>query len=113
MKICDYFNDMEIIKDPSNPFSYCLKGANNHLIYIEPMFENQVNLILLHHPDCLDKIVAEMKRISTLNEIVIFAGDEENIITKKDGAIELTIYDILDKLQIFVEDKSRGSDYGD
>ena len=38
---------------------------------------------------------------------------EDEPLTKNKDAIFLTIYDILNKLQIYVEDKSRGSDYGD
>ena len=46
--------------------------------------------------------------------IVVFVGEEDYEITKDvEGAIYLTIQDVCDPLLIFVEDKSRGSDYGD
>ena len=38
---------------------------------------------------------------------------EDEPITKNDAAIVLTIYDILNTLHIYVDNKSRGSDYGD
>ena len=44
---------------------------------------------------------------------VIFVGDFENYFTEKDGYTYLELIDITNKLKIFVEDKSRGSDYGD
>ena len=47
------------------------------------------------------------------NKKVIFIGDFETNTFEKDGYIILEITDITDPLQIFVEDKSRGSDYGD
>ena len=47
------------------------------------------------------------------NKKVIFIGDYETNTFEKDGYIVLEITDITDPLHIFVEDKSRGSDYGD
>ena len=47
----------------------------------------------------------------------IFGIDDEEFedepVTKQDDYIVLTLFDILNKLQIFIENKSRGSDYGD
>ncbi len=113
MSLFKYFSNLREIKDKLNPFSRCFIKDNGNIFYIEPMFNTQFELILLHHPNSVDTIVNEINRVSDQYPIVIFAGDEENLITKKEGAVELTIYDLLDKLGIFVEDKSRGSDYGD
>ena len=54
-----------------------------------------------------------MERVVRKNKLVVFTGEFEAPFTKIEGAIYLEIFDITDKLQIFVEDKSRGSDYGD
>ena len=54
-----------------------------------------------------------METIVKKNKRVIFAGDFEEPLTRRnvDDFIILEIFDITDKLQIYVEDKSRGSDY--
>ena len=44
---------------------------------------------------------------------IIFTADFENPWITRDGFIYREISDITDPLLIFVEDKSRGSDYGD
>lgn len=45
---------------------------------------------------------------------MIFTGEFEHPLTRADDEyIILEIFDITNRLQIFVEDKSRGSDYGD
>ena len=47
------------------------------------------------------------------NEKVVFVGNFEYPQTEVEGYIFLEVTDVTDPLQIFVEDKSRGSDYGD
>ena len=47
------------------------------------------------------------------NHKVIFTADFENPWITREGFIYREIQDITDPLCIFVEDKSRGSDYGD
>ena len=54
-----------------------------------------------------------MERIVKRNHLVVFIGDDDEEITDVNGAIYLTVQDITNPLQIYVEDKSRGSDYGD
>ena len=38
---------------------------------------------------------------------------EEDPVTVADGFIILTLFDVLDRMGIYLENKSRGSDYGD
>ena len=47
------------------------------------------------------------------NKKVVFVGNFEYPQTEVEGFIFLEVTDITDPLKIFVEDKSRGSDYGD
>lgn len=54
-----------------------------------------------------------MKRIVKANHKVVFTGDYEAPLSHVEDAVYLEIFDITDRLQLFVEDKSRGSDYGD
>ena len=54
-----------------------------------------------------------MEEVVRKNKKVVFTADFENPQTEVEGYIYLEIHDITDPLCIFVEDKSRGSDYGD
>ena len=54
-----------------------------------------------------------MERVVHKYHLVVFINDEDEEISDVEGATYLTIQDICNPLQIFVEDKSRGSDYGD
>lgn len=54
-----------------------------------------------------------MEIIVKKNRLVVFTGDFESSPTEAEGAIYLEITDITNPLHIYVEDKSRGSDYGD
>ena len=61
-------------------------------------------------------ILAEMDRAVKANKFVVFTADDENPLTfvpENVEAVYLEITDITNKLKIFLEDKSRGSDYGD
>ena len=59
------------------------------------------------------RIIKRMEEVVKKNKRVVFTAEYENPQTEVDGYIFLEITDITDPLQIFVEDKSRGSDYGD
>ena len=54
-----------------------------------------------------------MKQLVIQNKKVVFTLDYESPLTKADGYVYLEITDVTDPLGIYVEDKSRGSDYGD
>ena len=44
---------------------------------------------------------------------IVFTYDYENPFINIDNYIYLEFIDLCDKLKIYIEDKSRGSDYGD
>ena len=70
----------------------------------------------VHYPDRINDILAEMDRAVKANKFVVFTADDENPLTfvpENVEAVYLEITDITNKLKIFLEDKSRGSDYGD
>ena len=60
-----------------------------------------------------DKVEIKVKNIVKKNKKVIFTGNFEFPQTVAEGYIILEVTDITDRLKIFAEDKSRGSDYGD
>lgn len=69
---------------------------------LEPLYPDKFNLVI----ETINKVVKEKKK-------VFFTLDYESPFIELEGYIYLEIEDILDSLKIFVEDKSRGSDYGD
>lgn len=107
------FKEFKLVKDEENPFSYHFVIDENTDFYLEPVVFTQLNGFKERHPDKYDLIIKSMiERVKSLKK-VIFVGDFENYFTEKEGYIYLELLDITDPLKIFVEDKSRGSDYGD
>lgn len=100
-------------EDPQNPFSALYVYEDGCQFYIEPVFYTQLQEFLRHYPNSLSLILKEMERIVKVNKKVVFTGDYESPYCHVEGASYLEIFDITDRLGLFVEDKSRGSDYGD
>ena len=107
------WNDLEIKKDKDNPLMdmYCFNDGST--FFIEPAFYTQLTFLKNIHEDRYHEIIEEMNRVVKKNKHVIFTHDYEHPFVIKDDYILLEITDITDPLQIYVEDKSRGSDYGD
>lgn len=110
------YNEFETytqIEDKDNPFSSLYELDNGERFYIEPVFYTMLQGFKDHHPDKYLLIIDEMIEVVKKNKKVVFTGNYDCPLTKVDDYIFLEINDITDPLQIFVEDKSRGSDYGD
>ena len=107
------WENLKIIEDKNNPFSTLFELDTKERFYIEPAFYTQltnfVSILPMHH----DKIIEKMKQLVIQNKKVVFTLDYESPLTKADGYVYLEITDVTDPLGIYVEDKSRGSDYGD
>ena len=100
------------IVDPENPYSECY-AAEGKIFYLEPVFLLKLSSLKNMQPERYEEVIAEMKRLIEKNRKVVFIGDDEEEITKTDSAVFLTIQDVCNPLKIYVEDKSRGSEYGD
>ena len=111
--IIEEFKDLREEIDPEYPFipHYVLNDGSD--FYIDPIFYTQMQGFKERHKDKYQLIVDSLLERVRKNRKVIFVGDFETNVFEKDGYIILEITDITDSLQIFVEDKSRGSDYGD
>ena len=107
------FNHFEEIKDPSYPFTKCYKTKYGDIFYVEPQFYTQLQTLKTIQKDRYNEILLEMEIIVRENHNVIFTMDYESPMTHKEKYIYQEIEDVLDRLGIFIEDKSRGSDYGD
>ena len=113
MRINDF--DKYLVKqDPNNPFSDHYMLENGESFYIEPTFHTQLMGFQELRTKEYPQIVEEMIRIVKKNKKVVFTGNFECPQTETDeDYIYLEVTDVTDPLLIFVEDKSRGSDYGD
>ena len=107
------FENLKQIEDKNNPFSSLYELETGERFYIEPVFYTMLQGFKDHHPDKYPLIVEEILKVAKKNGKVVFTGNYECPLTNVDGYVYLEINDITDPLHIFVEDKSRGSDYGD
>jgi hypothetical protein len=113
MKNYEEWKDLSHELDPSNPYSEKFVYDTGDVFYIEPVFYYKLHAFKDHYEDRYEEIIKEMERIVKRYHKVVFINDEDEEISSVDGAVYLTIQDVTNPLQIFVEDKSRGSDYGD
>ena len=107
------FENFKQLEDEKNPFSALYELDSGERFYIEPVFYTMLKGFKDHHPDKYQIIINEIIKTVIKNKRVVFTGNYECPLTNVDDYIYLEINDITDPLKIFVEDKSRGSDYGD
>ncbi len=107
------FQEYKLVKDPKNPFTPHFVINDEVDFYMEPVCFTQLQGFKERHPDKYDLIIKTLKNKVLSLKKVVFVGDFENYFTEVEGYTYLEIVDITNSLQIFVEDKSRGSDYGD
>lgn len=107
------FDHIKTIEDNNNPFCVLYEYDDGSRFYIEPQFYAMLKGFEERYRDRFKEILQRMEEVVHKNKKVIFTADYENPQTEADGYIILEIFDITNPLQIFVEDKSRGSDYGD
>ena len=107
------FEQFQIVYEKEYPFTPHIIIDENTDFYLEPMVYTQLQGFKERHPDKYDLIISSLISRVKQNKHVVFVGNYEAYLIDLDGYIYLEITDITDPLKIFVEDKSRGSDYGD
>ena len=107
------FAHFKKVEDPNNPFCALYFYESGESFYIEPVFYTQLMGFKDHYKDQFHLIIEKMEELVMKNKKIVFTGNFENPLTAVDDYIFLEITDVTNPLQIFVEDKSRGSDYGD
>jgi len=112
--IYEEFKQYKVIEDKVNPFCTLYELEDGTRFYIEPVFYTMLRGFKDQFPKQYDSIVEEIIVVAKRNKRVIFTGNFEFPQTvASDDYIILEITDVTDRLKIFAEDKSRGSDYGD
>lgn len=108
------FQQFKEEKDRNNPFCKHYVLDDGESFYVEPVFYTMLRGFKDRHDEkTYQRIIERMIEVVKKNKRVVFVGNFENPQTEVEGYIYLEITDLTDPLQIFVEDKSRGSDYGD
>lgn len=107
------FKDYEAFLDNDNPFCNAYKNKDGHIFYVEPGFYEGLMGYKEKRPERFNDLLKEIYRIIDNNEHVIFTWNFESPFISNEGYIYREVIDIADSLCIYVEDKSRGSDYGD
>ena len=113
MKKHPEFEHLKVLEDKNNPFCTLYETEEGNRFYIEPAFYTQLKGFEEHHKNLYPKIIEALLDNVKRNKRVVFTADYENPQTEVEGYIYLEVFDITNPLKIFVEDKSRGSDYGD
>jgi hypothetical protein len=111
------FKQYEQIEDKNYPFVATYKLDDGSVFYVEPVFHLKMEGVKQFRGERYLDLLKEMERLVRKNKIVVFCGedDEESYgeIISVEGAIYLTIEDVCNPIHIYMENKSRGSDYGD
>lgn len=107
------FNKYQPFQDPWNHLVNCYHDEDGNTFYVEPGFYDGLRGFKEKCAEDFDRIMEAIDLVIKKNHKVIFTADFENPWITREGFIYREIQDITDPLCIFVEDKSRGSDYGD
>ena len=113
MRHYEEFKEYKIIEDKNNPFCTLFELDDGSRFYIEPAFYTQLIGFKEKREEDYPRIINRMIEVVRKNKRVVFTSEYESPQTEVEGYIYLEITDITDPLNIYVEDKSRGSDYGD
>lgn len=107
------FNKYIEIKDDKNHLVHKYKDELGNEFYVEPGFYDGLVGFKEKRYEDFEKIMESIDAMIKKEHKIIFTADFENPWVTREGFIYREIFDITDPLLIFVEDKSRGSDYGD
>ncbi len=107
------FNHLKLIKDSKVPFCNVYELEDGERLIIEPLFYTQLEGMKRLHESKMDIIIDAIINEARKHKNVIFTADYDDPYVDLPGYVYREMNDITDPLLIFVEDKSRGSDYGD
>lgn len=111
--VYELFSSYKETTDKAYPFIHHYEDEAGNSFYVEPGFYEGLLGFAEKRAEDLARIMEEIDRLIKTHHQVVFTADFENPWVNKDSYIYKEIFDITDPLRIFVEDKSRGSDYGD
>jgi len=107
------FGQYKSYVDPTNPLINAYTTKTGHTFYVEPAFYYALKAFEDKKPADYGRILSAIDRLVESCPHLIFTGNFESPVFSKEGYLYREITDITDPLDIFMEDKSRCSDYGD
>ena len=107
------FESYKPLVDPENHLVHFYEDGEGNRFYVEPGFYDGLIGFKEKREERFPELMAAIDEAIKKNHRVVFTADFENPWVNREGYIYREIFDLTDPLQIFVEDKSRGSDYGD
>jgi len=108
--------DRKRLIDLKNKYCTLYQNEDKSMFYIEPVFYTGLEYYKDQVPARFQEILDEMDRVTKKYKLVVFTGDEDSPLTIIDDeihAVYLTIKDVADRLNIFVQDKNFQGDYKD
>ncbi len=107
------FNQYISFADPTNPLCNAYQTKEGHVFYVEPGFYLRMLGFKEKREERYSDLLAAIYDFIAKNPKVVFTWNAEEPFMLKEGFLYREIQDFSDPLKIYVEDKNRGSDYGD
>lgn len=101
-------------QDYDNRLVNSYTDEDGNVFYVEPGFYEGLMGFKEKRFEDFDRIMEAIdKTVKECHRVIFTADFEYPWVRNKEGFVYREIHDLTDPLLIFVEDKSRGSDYGD
>lgn len=105
--------DRQLMIDLRNKIAKCYKNKDGSIFYVEPGFYKAFEALKNIYPDRIDDVLRKMDELTSSNKKVVYVFDPDDPLVIVEKAKYITIFDLTDSIGLLLEDKSRGSDYGD
>lgn len=105
--------DRQLMIDLRNKIAKCYKNKDGSIFYVEPGFYKAFEALKNIYPDRIDDVLRKMDELTSSNKKVVYVSDPDDPLVIVEKAKYITIFDLTDSIELLLEDKSRGSDYGD
>ena len=105
--------DRQLMIDLRNKIAKCYKNKDGSIFYVEPGFYKAFEALKNIYPDRIDDVLRKMDELTSSNKKVVYVSDPDDPLVIVEKAKYITIFDLTDSIVLLLEDKSRGSDYGD
>ncbi len=105
--------DRQLMIDLRNKIAKCYKNKDGSIFYVEPGFYKAFEALKNIYPDRIDDVLRKMDELTSSNKKVVYVSDPDDPLVIVEKVKYITIFDLTDSIGLLLEDKSRGSDYGD
>lgn len=105
--------DRQLMIDLRNKIAKCYKNKDGSIFYVEPGFYKAFEALKNIYQDRIDDVLRKMDELTSSNKKVVYVSDPDDPLVIVEKAKYITIFDLTDSIGLLLEDKSRGSDYGD